>query len=364
MKNPHHLNHKFENKLQNQKSNKAHHSCMYPGCDIDAIKAHAISSKNALGAIASNGKLHELFSERNDKEDFKEIRFREVGINEATTFKGFCQAHDGIFSSIDNNGVRSLRDAVLQAYRTLSSYAFFENLIRSTEKSISNVQILVDDDLENSKLLNSKKGADLLFKAIDIAPNDPIPLNGLSRITFKEETGEQDFHLVWKRLSFRCPAAIQTKFSLKLQGMYIDAYVIIIPSETDTVVLIFSPDQLTKKFTDWLASDMSALSFIEICMITNGNCCIASEVVSRWTEEKRTLLENDYWCYLEREFLNEYDVSIFDELRIKLCQGATEDVIQKELKKIYELPERERIDTRKEAVFMNPDASQTAQRTD
>ncbi|WNS43075.1 hypothetical protein [Paenibacillus sp. MMS20-IR301] len=98
--------------------NNKHATCMFPGCNEHAISSHAISKKKSLSQIAEDGILFSVKSKRIYPD--KEISIGEKGINDASTFKGFCKQHDDIFSSLDKEGIKTEKDVFLQAYRTLS----------------------------------------------------------------------------------------------------------------------------------------------------------------------------------------------------------------------------------------------------
>ncbi len=76
--------------------------CVFPDksrCTKKVIKAHSIQKNRILNYLAENGMLTTFDPRRS----FITGDFEEVGINDASTFFGFCNYHDGsIFSDIEN----------------------------------------------------------------------------------------------------------------------------------------------------------------------------------------------------------------------------------------------------------------------
>ena len=70
-------------------------TCLYPvsgagPCAVPVIKAHSISRSAALSKIARDGHVYQPDSNPYNLLKQKGIRYRLRGINEATTFTGFC----------------------------------------------------------------------------------------------------------------------------------------------------------------------------------------------------------------------------------------------------------------------------------
>lgn len=86
------------------KSKKNKFKCFESKCQKTAINSHSQSLSNSLKNIAENGHLikcaPQFFIKENDSID--DIFFQKIGINIASTFKGFCNMHDGqYFKNVD-----------------------------------------------------------------------------------------------------------------------------------------------------------------------------------------------------------------------------------------------------------------------
>ena len=88
-------------------SHKETKECFF-GCQNNIIAAHSISNKRILSRIAKDGMVEYLNSK--------------TGRNKATTFRGFCDYHDKIFSPIDNEDYqpKNEKQEFLFAMRALS----------------------------------------------------------------------------------------------------------------------------------------------------------------------------------------------------------------------------------------------------
>ena len=88
-------------------SHKETKECFF-GCQNNIIAAHSISNKRILSRIAKDGVVEYLNSK--------------TGRNKATTFRGFCDYHDKIFSPIDNEDYqpKNEKQEFLFAMRALS----------------------------------------------------------------------------------------------------------------------------------------------------------------------------------------------------------------------------------------------------
>jgi hypothetical protein len=93
--------------LDEQRAEFAHGSCMHPdapkSCSRKIIRAHTVQRRGGLAAIAENG--HVISGKKGFEEIFRNngvIVPREVGVNHASTFMGFCDVHDDqLFAPIE-----------------------------------------------------------------------------------------------------------------------------------------------------------------------------------------------------------------------------------------------------------------------
>lgn len=108
------LNNKWK-EINNNKQN-----CYHLDCNEIAIKSHILQKNGILSAIADDYHLRMLHFDflGDDSPAF----FKRIGINNAFTFKGFCQKHDSsIFEPIEKYNIDfdNYKNRLLFAYRTL-----------------------------------------------------------------------------------------------------------------------------------------------------------------------------------------------------------------------------------------------------
>lgn len=338
------MNNRFNGKVQSLLSKGRKNKCIYPGCKKYSVKSHTISKKSSLFKVAEDGKLKTLKSRRNDTGAIKEIQFDLVGIHEATTFKGFCTDHEAIFTDIDTKGISTLRDVFCQIYRTASKEFFISNVVKEAEYDTFGYEFIYQSKSENSKSINSEKVLHLFHDLlIDFPEADcSIPYNENSIFSFKpfSDSFTLETIVVIKKLRFQCPIALQTKITLSRKSNFYDCYILVIPHDNSTTIISIShPDDLQYLLTQ-VETDIDSLCFIESSMMFDSDCYISPSIISSWKDEKIKAIEDDYRFFLERKFGENYDISIFDQLRIKICNDLNQERCDLELRKINELPRR------------------------
>ena len=90
--------------------------CMYRGCAEPSIRrSHSIHKAGQLERIAEA--KHVLTPHLNST---GHLEMRRVGVNLASTFPGFCERHEQLFSEFETSGsISTARHVALQAFRTL-----------------------------------------------------------------------------------------------------------------------------------------------------------------------------------------------------------------------------------------------------
>ena len=214
---------RFHEKLQKLLSRRARHICMYPGCSESAINAHAVSKAHAMRSISEDGKVYAPEWVRNDSHEYKEVKFKKIGIQDATTFKGFCLGHDSLFESLDNYGIVNFRDLILQIYRCLGS-DFFSNLTRrESEIHALGKSLYFNDIFEEGKSFGTTTAMDLFYDLINDFPGSlaPLPKKKKLNLEFFSNLIEGKATVLVRPMSFGCQVALQKKFQLHKNGTYL-----------------------------------------------------------------------------------------------------------------------------------------------
>ena len=106
-----------------KKQNEKFHRCLDPTltCTGKPINAHSIQNARVLDLLERRG--HVVMPSKKFSASGPEIRFEEVGRNQASTFTGFCAKHDSsIFRSLDTQPFdpKNLEHLFLLAYRSVT----------------------------------------------------------------------------------------------------------------------------------------------------------------------------------------------------------------------------------------------------
>ncbi len=108
--------------------------CLHPGaktgnCDGDIVRAHTVQRSGGLSKIAHTKHVYRLMPKLSYSPPSFSIIPKRIGINEASTFTGFCQIHDTkTFERIEKVPFTAEVDQIfLLAYRALSREVFMKS---------------------------------------------------------------------------------------------------------------------------------------------------------------------------------------------------------------------------------------------
>ncbi len=347
--------------------------CMYFSCDKSAINSHAISKEQSIRSISENGKVS-YFKSRRDKNQLngKELVFDTVGINEASTFKGFCPEHDKIFNRLDNQSTKYLvKEVLLQAYRSIC-FSLFNAEFTEVESKYSD-DFLKDEFsieklksyLELDKEVCNKISDDTIMKLFkNIYEEHLIKYNvesRLLRIYKKDVESYMNFHedinasienqneyifckencdvcILHKKINLKIPIALLNHHLLKIREQPNLFLITIVPYDDGTEIFwIFDKKYLSIFKTKWLTmikKDINILNMIESSMMHCENWYIKTSVIRNIPTERLRIIEEDMYFNNERSPFDEYDLSIFDDLRKELIKEESDVIKDKEEKKI------------------------------
>ncbi len=341
-------------KITSLLSKRSSHICLYPGCKEKAILSHSIS-KSILSLIAKNGKIIEPIFDRNCvKGTFEEalkdnrinLKLKENGLSKASTFKGFCHEHDNsIFTNIDNRGIVTQRDIFLQLYRTACMYFFTYNIISEAEqKNVHGYEYNSNSEFEQKIPISLDKIIfllnDLLIdfpeldKPISIKPDEIFVTRPFSnKINLNIE-------IFYKKIDFLCPLALQKDFTVSMDGIFQHSIIVVTPSKESTNLIILCHPSITGQYGKFFQNKIGLLNLIESIIMSDADFYLAPDEFNKWDTQKIKFLEEDYYFFNERKFLQEYDFSLFDELRTELCSDLPESLKAHEMAKISHIPKR------------------------
>lgn len=137
--------------------------CLHPSNDEcskkKVIGAHSISKKKVLGNLELNGKVMKIYLGYNDQQMLS-IKIKDISINRASVFYGFCKQHDDYFQPIDNFDFNpeDVRQNFLFSYRAFCfEYHQLEESIKANQKLFFENKKVHKKVSRNISLLNKQK---------------------------------------------------------------------------------------------------------------------------------------------------------------------------------------------------------------
>ncbi|WP_447772539.1 hypothetical protein [Pseudomonas kilonensis] len=350
--------------------------CLYPGCIQKSIFSHAISKSISLATIAENGHLTTVESRRNGNE--KKLQFGSISVQDATAFNGFCETHDALFASLDNEEITSAKSLLLQVYRSvisecvnesrlskLSTAGFMSLDIEKTIEQADTVEypfLLEDEGKELFKSMfakmvaaESQRSAELMILPNQILERLDIPggnsLEGGSVFT----TEQLSHYIPYRKLSFQMPVAVNCIIPTVIGGENRDFYFVVIPYEKSTLIVGVVPKSSDQTLLDTLmqsfSSDAAAIDLVESLIVSSNEWYMTPSVLEEIPYNKREVFLQDSTFGDAHRFYERYEMTIFDNLRKALAQQKPELKPELRLEDSDVIPQRESFDVRHQRMI-------------
>lgn len=358
------LTYNFMNKKIKRWKNS--HKCLFVKCNKSSIKkSHVIPKEGCLRNISEKG--HVFTPEFNVKEN---LIMKKVGINNASTFPGFCKEHENKFNIYEKKGLLNKPyHFKLQIYRTICREYFVKKFhlndaVDSKEKYI---------DLRNErikKLIKKKLGKNFLknneFKLTNTEFENSDYREEYLKNKIKELENEKDFfeEKYYKPMSkdiinkneseiFRAivldvdiiiPVALagRANIILKSKKKSCDFNIIInvLPSENKTYIVLATKEENEDELEIYLSkynNNISIINMIETWMIYHSDhWFIKPSVWENIKEDKQNKILQDIFD-VDKEVKVEYEYTIFNDLKRKIVNNYIEankkDLVENELDK-------------------------------
>lgn len=340
-------------------------TCVYPNCFDVNVKSHAVSRSISLESIAEDFHLYSFVPRQNSK-DTKKPWLKKVSTNMATRDYCFCDTHEEAFKKLDDFEIENSKDILLQVYRSLcvaynqektaainlgklndlESYkdisletaenflrgSKFENMIPIlTEPSVLKIvqrkikfllSEAVDDELiKIEKLLDQTK---ILSDKID---RIPVPCNELQTVSDEKF----DHTIFYYKTDFQIPVALNTVQHGEFGSNKIRVYSAVIPYKNSSVIigvlpnLLLTDQVLVDKVNDYFSSEYKVVKYVESIMSVSDGWFLKPSVIDIMSKEKNDFFCTDCMFLNERKLFHDYDLSIFNELKIKRFNMSPED---------------------------------------
>lgn len=333
--------------------------CMFYDCNEDCIKSHSIS-ESVLSKLSDNNEV--IFPEidpcniGNNYHDLENtskpnVKFKRTQVASAGTYKGFCKKHDNdIFETLDNYGITTQRDIFLQLYRTVCKYYFTNLNIEKTEKQTFGYYYNANPEFERKTDLSLSELKEFLEDILIDFPELSVPIPELNNQSFLMNPWSNGFstkcQIIYRRLPNSYNFAIENDMIIKIGEEVAHCIFVVLPGNINTHLFAISSPEVIKLLHSHLNSDINILNTIESIMIQDSQFYLPPAIIEKWSPDKLQCIVNDFFFITERQFLEEYDVSIFDELRQNIITIMRDDIKTHELRKINVLPERKSFEER------------------
>lgn len=334
-------------------SKKANHKCLKDLCNEKSISSHSIS-ENTLNRISENGhvvcptfNIQNIGRSESDLYNlaFPNIAIEEIGVSKAGVYKGFCVFHDNeIFKPIDSHGIITHRDVFLQLYRTSCKFYFQNIQVSKSEMEVFGYEYSSNSTFETNMELSLEYIIVYLENMLTDFPELEVSLNlNYNLILILNPFNKQfnsEFRIALIRISPIFNFALEKDFTLHLNGMFHHCIIILVPGANySTLQVLCHNDVLNQICTKW-RTEIDLLNFLESVLIQDSIFYLHPNVIRKWAKQKHDTITNDFFFFHERKFLQEYDISIFDDIRIVLIENESDQIKKKEMDKMEYLPIR------------------------
>lgn len=327
-------------------------TCMFYGCNDNCIKSHSIS-RNVLKSISDNNEVIMPIIDPCDlgknyleleNASTPNIDFQRKNITSAGVFRGFCKNHDNaIFQSLDDYGIKTQRDIFLQLYRTTCKYFFSNKNVEKSEWNTFKQYYYANPEFEREIFLSIFELKNFLEDMLIDFPELAAPIPDTDQ-SFIIEPWSNSFEkkslILYRRIPKDFDFAIENNLILKINDKILHCIFVILPGKDYSNLLAISSNDVIKMLHSHLNSKIQILNTIESVMMQDSQFYLKPEIIEKWNREKKKIVIDDFFFVTERKFLQEYDISIFDNLRKELIENETQSIQEHELQKINLLPKR------------------------
>lgn len=314
-------------------------NCIFNNCNNKSIvRSHSIQKSKSLKLISENN--HVLHPMVNEESTRPEMLMKSVGINNASTFPGFCQEHEEIFSGFENDGrILTINQGQLQSYRNICREVVFNNNELESKRYALN-RYLELRNMKATEYIRYKSSKEL--KSVNIDYEDffvavvnkyikkleekIVILKKYQGYLFDAISGTKKFNALYTEglwVNFQFPISLCGIASVGVLDNEIErvAYCIlnVVPVENSTTIIIAGLKQdvgiLEPYWEYYTQNNISILNMIESFMIHGSDhWFIKPSIWNSISIDKQKIILNDILA-TEKSFIDQFSLSIFDEVR-------------------------------------------------
>lgn len=314
-------------------------NCIFNNCNKKSIvRSHSIQKSKSLKLISENN--HVLQPMVNEESTRPEMLMKSVGINNASTFPGFCQEHEEIFSGFETDGrILTINQGQLQSYRNICREVVFNNNELESKRHALN-RYLELRNMKATEYIRHKSSKEL--KSVNIDYEDffvavvnkyikkleekIVILKKYQGYLFDAISGTKRFNALYTEglwVNFQLPISLCGIASVGVLDNEIErvAYCIlnVVPAENSTSIIIAGLKQdvgiLEPYWEYYTQNNISILNMIESFMIHGSDhWFIKPSIWNSINIDKQKIILNDI-LVTEKSFIDQFSLSIFDEVR-------------------------------------------------
>ncbi|WP_193726669.1 hypothetical protein [Paenibacillus guangzhouensis] len=402
------INTNFE-KLLLKYFNKTEHKCYKQDCNKIAIGSHAISRNISLASISVDGNMKYFKSKRSGKES-KTLILDDIGMYEASKFQGFCLEHDGGFEFLGKNSYKyNVKQILMQCYRSIcyslfkikpladqfnnDSFDFVRELVMKPSVIETLLTEVVAESNDSIEVFTEKLGKDRTLIECLRGRLEELIDEEVLRFSYEydkfydlKQTLEQTLEILeetktneplvkfeslsdpfgvgffYKRIDMNIPVALLNQHLIDIRGNATFLFFTVIPYEDGTEIYWIFDNKYRHVFlNEWekmLMNEIEIINRIESSMMHCEQWFIDPKVINRIPPERLKIITEDIYFIHERNPFKDYDLSIFDELRLNLLENLDEQKKLREKNKINSIATREPSHVRdkklRESVLKSP----------
>lgn len=326
--------------------------CSFPGCrEKSIVNSHSIQKEGPLRLVAENGKL---ISPQGNLKSGK-IKFKEIGIQKASVFPGFCKKHDDFFEIFENKTHDTQTIIIYQNFRALCreivNRRILDKVFRKEKQIYYDDQIIAQTrilSLYKNKDLYLDQYSDYIMDGFDSLINDNGHFIELLEMFFKEyehyiKQGDTSLYNIHVETDVVIPVSLSgfsnINFTYSNTEIKFPVLCSILPSTSCTEIffttLLQFKELLEYYVNEKVTNNLSILSLVESWMIYGSdNWYLNPSIYKQLSPELVEKMENDFINFSETPF-TELPYSIFNNIRKKQIEDTKEYIKTVQDKTLY-----------------------------
>ncbi len=300
---------------------KKYNKCLWPksDCTKDCINAHSIQNSQILDQLASNNHVFMAVAKQNLNTE-REIEFKKVGRNKATTFTGLCREHDSqLFRPIDVNKF----DSSNEEQKFLIAYRSVLRELHTRIKAARDLQTICQKSVELGKCDPNNLEDPIMLRAT-LALANAYDLYKYKYVYDKLYNSNSFTKIEHKciRIERNCPLAVSSLFdpikSIIVEKRPEPKFIVInvFPQKKDTIILLSYLKDHQKDLRPYANEIINATGEDRLYLLSKTilryceNFVISLEHFNRFSEAKKDAIKKFYLATVTQIDLDQDDENL------------------------------------------------------